>query len=38
VISKEEDLFLNAKAIDKSVPPAQWVDTSFGEKAKTEVG
>lgn len=34
VIDQEQQLFLDAKAIDKTAPTSQWVDTSFGEKAK----
>ncbi|MDT4912839.1 MAG: NitT/TauT family transport system substrate-binding protein [Pseudonocardiales bacterium] len=34
VIDQEQQLFLSAKAIEKTAPTAQWVQTSFGEQAK----
>jgi ABC-type nitrate/sulfonate/bicarbonate transport system substrate-binding protein len=34
VIDEEQQLFLSAKAIEKTAPTAQWVQTSFGDQAK----
>ncbi|HKC27640.1 MAG TPA: ABC transporter substrate-binding protein [Jatrophihabitans sp.] len=37
LINQAQTLFLQAKAIDKAVPTAQWVDTSFGQQAKAQL-
>jgi NitT/TauT family transport system substrate-binding protein len=35
-LSTQQDLFVKAGAAPKAVPVEQWVDTSFGEKAKAQ--